>query len=71
VPGSEAHAIGEVIQGFRCATLTPSHLKRHCWPLAIASFEIPGSISARVADLGDAAILLDLERRPEELAHHG
>jgi hypothetical protein len=68
--GSEAHAIGEVIQGFRGATLTPAHLKRHGWPLALAAFEVPCSIIEKVADLGDPAVLLELERRPEELAHH-
>jgi hypothetical protein len=68
--GSDAHAVAEVIQGFRGATLTPAHLKRHGWPLAIASFEIPGSMVEKVADLGDPAVLLELERRPEELAHH-
>ncbi len=68
--GSEAHAIGEVIQGFRGATLTPAHLKRHGWPLALAAFEVPGSIIEKVADLGDPAVLLELGRRPDQLAHH-
>lgn len=68
--GSDAHAVAEVIQGFRGATLTPAHLKRHGWPLAIVSLEIPGSIVERIADLGDPAVLLELDRRPEELAHH-
>lgn len=68
--GSDAHAIAEILQGFRGATLTPAHLKRHGWPLAIATFEVPGSIAAKVADLGDPAVLLELDRRPGELAHH-
>ena len=68
--GSEAHAVGEVLQGFRGATLTSAHLKRHGWPLATASFELPGSIVAKLADLGDPAILIELGRRPQELAHH-
>jgi hypothetical protein len=68
--GSEAHAVGEVLQGFRGATLTPAHLRRHGWPLALAAFEIPAPIVAKIADLGDPAVLLELGRRPEELAHH-
>lgn len=68
--GSPAHAVGEVLQGFRGATLTAAHLKRHGWPLAIASFDIPVATYDKVADLGDPAVLLKLHRRPEELAHH-
>lgn len=68
--GNEAHAVGEVLQGFRGGTLTPAHLKRHGWPLALAAFDIPPAVIAKIADLGDPAVLLELGRRPEELAHH-
>jgi hypothetical protein len=68
--GSPAHAVGEVLQGFRGAALTAAHLKRHGWPLAIASCDILASACENVADLGDPAVLLTLGHRPGELAHH-
>lgn len=68
--GSPAHAVGEVLQGFRGARLTEGHLRRHGWPLALVAVELPPLVGKKLADLGDPATLLQLGRRPEELAHH-
>ena len=68
--GSPAQAVGEVLQGFRGVTLTKAHLRRHSWPLALVTVEIPPHVWDGLADLGDPETLRRLGRRPEELAHH-
>lgn len=67
---SPAHAVGEVLQGFRGATLTPAHLRRQGWPLALVAVAVPPHVWEALADLGDPATLLRLERRPAQVAHH-
>lgn len=68
--GSEAHAVGEILQGFRGATLTAAHLKRHGFQLALVAVEVPPAIVARLSDLDDPATLASLRLRPAQLAHH-
>jgi hypothetical protein len=68
--GTAEHAVGEILQGFRGATLTPAHLKRHGWPLALVEVTAPGTVMSRVANLDDPSVLLSFGLRPGELAHH-
>ena len=68
--GSEAHAIAEILQGFRGATLTSAHLKRHGFQLALVAVDVPPTIVTQLADLDDPAVLSSLGLRPAQLAHH-
>ena len=70
-----AHAVAEVLQGFRGKELGPEHLLRAdpanpgaFHPLALVEATLPPDIETRLPDLGDPAVLVRLGIRPDHLA---
>lgn len=66
---SAAHAVAEVLQGFRGSPFLPAMLQRRGWPLAVAPFQYGGRIP-KLVDLTDPATLLALGIRPDTVASH-
>src|SRR5215213_4515201 len=74
---SPAHAVAEVLQGYRGKKLAPQHLVRGdpdqpgtYHPLALAQTWLPANVEARLPDLTDPAVLVRLGIRPDVLASH-
>lgn len=65
---SAAHAVGEVIQGFRGRPLRAAHLLRFGRPLAVVEIAPPAEVATSLADLTDPAVLARFGIRPDTLA---
>ena len=67
---SAAHAIAEVLQGFRGNPFHPAMLPRRGRPLAVAAFRTASLPRDALADLTDPSTLLRLGIRPDQVASH-
>lgn len=67
---SEAHAIAEVLQGFRGNSFQPAMLQRRGRPLAVAAFRTVSLSTGTLADLTDPSTLVRLGIRPDQVASH-
>jgi hypothetical protein len=71
------HALTELLHGFRGTPLLPEHLLRPdpngpgtYHPLSLVEARLPTGMEARLPDLADPAVLVDLDIRPDQLASH-
>lgn len=67
---SPEHALGEVLSPFRGTTFHAAYLRHSGYALALVEVNIAGSLSNRIVDLTNPAVLSDLGIRPDALAHH-
>jgi hypothetical protein len=71
------HALTELLHGFRGTPLLREHLLRPdptvpgtYHPLSLVEAQLPRGMEARLPDLADPAVLVDLDIRPDQLASH-
>jgi hypothetical protein len=71
------HALAELLQGFRGTPLLPENLVRAApnepgiyHPLSLVEARLPEHTQARLPDLADPAVLVELGIRPDHLASH-
>jgi RES domain-containing protein len=74
---SPTHALAELLQAHRGKHLTSEHLVRsdphepgRYHPLSLVSATLPAEVEARLPDLTDPEVLLELDVRPDQLASH-
>jgi len=67
---SAAHAVAEVLQGFRGNRFHPAMLQRRGRPLAVAAFRTASLSMGALADLTDPSTLTRLGIRPDQVASH-